>query len=74
MSDQKAVALEIHVTNFPSDAAEPQRDGDDAHEAMLSVFLPSTLTYSALRPYNATVCVGTSVTTVSQRSGNKGED
>ncbi|KAJ6656444.1 hypothetical protein lerEdw1_003732 [Lerista edwardsae] len=54
MSDQKAVALEIQVTNFPSDAAEPQRDGDDAHEAMLSVFLPPTLTYSALRPYNAT--------------------
>ncbi|XP_061471377.1 integrin alpha-7 isoform X3 [Rhineura floridana] len=54
MSDQKVVALEIHVTNFPSDAAEPQRDGDDAHEAMLFVFLPPTLPYSALRPYNAT--------------------
>ncbi|XP_066471185.1 integrin alpha-7 isoform X4 [Tiliqua scincoides] len=54
MSDQKTIALEIHVTNFPSDAAEPQRDGDDAHEAMLSIFLPPTLTYSALRPYNAT--------------------
>ncbi|XP_054859418.1 integrin alpha-7 isoform X1 [Eublepharis macularius] len=54
MSDQKVIALEIHVTNYPSDAAEPQRDGDDAHEATLLVVLPSTLLYSALRPYNAT--------------------
>ncbi|XP_034959768.2 integrin alpha-7 isoform X1 [Zootoca vivipara] len=53
MSDQKVVALEIHVTNFPSDAAEPQRDGDDAHEAMLLVSLPPTLSYSALRLYDA---------------------
>uniref|UniRef100_A0A670HQF8 Integrin subunit alpha 7 n=1 Tax=Podarcis muralis TaxID=64176 RepID=A0A670HQF8_PODMU len=55
MSDQKVVALEIHVTNFPSDAAEPQRDGDDAHEAMLLVSLPPTLSYSALRLYDAMV-------------------
>ncbi|XP_015261390.1 PREDICTED: integrin alpha-7 isoform X2 [Gekko japonicus] len=54
MSDQKVIALEIHITNYPSDAAEPQRDGDDAHEAMLLVILPPTLPYSALRPYNAT--------------------
>ncbi|XP_060109433.1 integrin alpha-7 isoform X2 [Heteronotia binoei] len=54
MSDQKVIALEIHITNYPSDAAEPQRDGDDAHEAMLLVVLPPTLPYSALRPYNAT--------------------
>ncbi|XP_053158528.1 integrin alpha-7 isoform X3 [Hemicordylus capensis] len=54
MSDQKFVALEIHVSNFPSDTAEPQRDGDDAHEATLFVHLPPTLPYSAVRPYNAT--------------------
>ncbi|KAF7238171.1 Integrin alpha-7 [Varanus komodoensis] len=54
MSEQKFVALEIYLTNFPSDAAEPHKDGDDAHEAMLSIFLPPTLPYSTLRPYNAT--------------------
>ncbi|XP_058022932.1 integrin alpha-7 isoform X4 [Ahaetulla prasina] len=54
MSDQKGIALGISITNFPSDAAEPQRDGDDAHEAMLLISLPSTLTYASLRHYNAT--------------------
>ncbi|XP_042304579.1 integrin alpha-7 isoform X2 [Sceloporus undulatus] len=54
MSDQKVVALEIFITNFPSDTAHPQQDGDDAHEAMLFVFLPPVLPYSAMRPYNAT--------------------
>uniref|UniRef100_A0A6J0SV55 Integrin alpha-7 isoform X1 n=1 Tax=Pogona vitticeps TaxID=103695 RepID=A0A6J0SV55_9SAUR len=61
MSDQKVVALEIFITNFPSDVAEPQQDGEDAYEAMLFVHLPPTLPYSASRPYNATekvpVCV-----------------
>lgn len=52
MSDQKDVALEIHVTNLPSDPAEPQRDGDDAHEALLTVTFPPELPYSALRPYD----------------------
>uniref|UniRef100_A0A670YBK3 Integrin subunit alpha 7 n=1 Tax=Pseudonaja textilis TaxID=8673 RepID=A0A670YBK3_PSETE len=52
MSDQKGIALGISITNFPSVAAEPQRDGDDAHEAMLLISLPSTLTYASLRPYN----------------------
>ncbi|KAG8129344.1 hypothetical protein E2320_016277 [Naja naja] len=54
MSDQKGIALGISITNFPSVAAEPQRDGDDAHEAMLLISLPSTLTYASLRQYNAT--------------------
>lgn len=40
ISDQKDVALEIHVTNEPSEPAEPQRDGDDAHEALLSASFP----------------------------------
>ncbi|XP_065510445.1 integrin alpha-7 isoform X4 [Caloenas nicobarica] len=52
MSDQKDVALEIHVTNLPSDPAEPQRDGDDAHEALLIATFPPELPYSALRPYD----------------------
>uniref|UniRef100_A0A8C6VBE8 Integrin subunit alpha 7 n=1 Tax=Naja naja TaxID=35670 RepID=A0A8C6VBE8_NAJNA len=52
MSDQKGIALGISITNFPSVAAEPQRDGDDAHEAMLLISLPSTLTYASLRQYN----------------------
>ncbi|OXB69559.1 UNVERIFIED_CONTAM: hypothetical protein H355_005441 [Colinus virginianus] len=52
MSDQKDVALEIHVTNMPSDPAEPQRDGDDAHEAVLTARFPQELPYSAVRPYD----------------------
>ncbi|NXK15627.1 ITA7 protein, partial [Herpetotheres cachinnans] len=52
VSDQKDVALEIHVTNLPSDPAEPQRDGDDAHEALLTATFPPELPYSALRPYD----------------------
>lgn len=58
MSDQKGIALGISITNFPSIAAEPQRDGDDAHEAMLLISLPATLTYASLRPYNTTVPFG----------------
>ncbi|XP_025903152.1 integrin alpha-7 [Nothoprocta perdicaria] len=53
MSDQKDVALEIHVTNLPSDPAAPQRDGDDAHEALLTATFPEELPYSAVRPYDA---------------------
>ncbi|XP_065515852.1 integrin alpha-7 isoform X7 [Lathamus discolor] len=49
ISDQKDVALEIYVTNEPSEPAEPQRDGDDAHEALLSASFPPELPYSALR-------------------------
>ncbi|KAM8990374.1 integrin alpha-7 isoform 3-T3 [Ara ararauna] len=49
ISDQKDVALEIHVTNEPSEPAEPQRDGDDAHEALLSASFPPELPYSAMR-------------------------
>ena len=52
MSDQKDVALEIHVTNMPSDPTEPQRDGDDAHEAVLTARFPHELPYSAVRPYD----------------------
>ncbi|XP_059575219.1 integrin alpha-7 isoform X2 [Alligator mississippiensis] len=53
MTDQKDVALEIHVTNMPSDPAEPQRDGDDAHEALLTATFPSALLYASARPYDA---------------------
>ncbi|KAM6395068.1 integrin alpha-7 isoform 2-T2 [Rhynochetos jubatus] len=52
MSDQKDVALEIQVTNLPSEPSEPQRDGDDAHEALLTATFPPELPYSALRPYD----------------------
>ncbi|NXA56853.1 ITA7 protein, partial [Nothocercus julius] len=53
MSDQKDVALEIHVTNLPSDPTAPERDGDDAHEALLMANFPEELPYSAVRPYDA---------------------
>ncbi|NXO61224.1 ITA7 protein, partial [Phainopepla nitens] len=50
MSDQKDVALEVHVTNEPSDPSDPQRDGDDAHQALLVATFPPELPYAALRP------------------------
>ncbi|XP_053823422.1 integrin alpha-7 isoform X1 [Vidua chalybeata] len=49
VSDQKDVALEVQVTNEPSDPAEPQRDGDDAHQALLVATFPPELPYAALR-------------------------
>ncbi|XP_068068833.1 LOW QUALITY PROTEIN: integrin alpha-7 [Anomalospiza imberbis] len=49
VSDQKDVALEVQVTNEPSDPSEPQRDGDDAHQALLVATFPPELPYAALR-------------------------
>lgn len=49
LKDQKDIALEITITNFPSGAAEPFRAGDDAHEAKLIATFPNALTYSAYR-------------------------
>ncbi|XP_074836469.1 integrin alpha-7 isoform X2 [Carettochelys insculpta] len=49
MSDQKDVALEIQVTNLPSDPAAPQQDGDDAHEAQLTANFPAALPYAGVR-------------------------
>ncbi|XP_059499419.1 integrin alpha-7-like isoform X2 [Stegostoma tigrinum] len=49
LSNQKDIALEITVTNLPSDARNPMKDGDDAHEAVLIVSFPDTLSYSAFR-------------------------
>ncbi|XP_043388492.1 integrin alpha-7 isoform X9 [Chelonia mydas] len=53
MSDQKDVALEIQVTNLPSDPVAPQRDGDDAHEALLTATFPEALPYSGIRGHDA---------------------
>ncbi|XP_075385376.1 integrin alpha-6 isoform X2 [Tenrec ecaudatus] len=49
LKDQKDIALEITVTNSPSDPRNPTLDGDDAHEAKLVATFPDTLTYSAYR-------------------------
>ncbi|XP_060113436.1 integrin alpha-6 isoform X1 [Heteronotia binoei] len=49
LKDQKDIALEITVTNLPSDPRQPQKDGDDAHEAKLIATFPDSLTYSAFR-------------------------
>ncbi|MGH0167056.1 UNVERIFIED_CONTAM: hypothetical protein FKN15_054796 [Acipenser sinensis] len=49
LSDQKTVALEVTVTNLPSDPRQPQKDGDDAHAAQLLVGVPETLSYSGFR-------------------------
>ncbi|RMB92419.1 hypothetical protein DUI87_31136 [Hirundo rustica rustica] len=53
MSDQKDVALEVQVTNEPSDPLDPQKDGDDAHQALLVATFPPELPYAALRPDEA---------------------
>ncbi|MEJ1278236.1 hypothetical protein NN561_009156 [Cricetulus griseus] len=53
LKDQKDIALEITVTNGPSDPRNPRKDGDDAHEAKLVATFPDTLTYSAYRELRA---------------------
>ncbi|XP_064899436.1 integrin alpha-7 isoform X5 [Columba livia] len=73
MSDQKDVALEIHVTNLPSDPAEPQRDGDDAHEALLIVTFPPELPYSALRPYDGRAAWDKPVLCLANQNGSQVE-
>ncbi|XP_064330581.1 integrin alpha-7 isoform X7 [Phalacrocorax carbo] len=73
MSDQKDVALEIHVTNLPSDPAEPQRDGDDAHEAMLTATFPPELPYAALRPYDGRVPSDKPVVCLANQNGSQVE-
>ncbi|XP_036387353.1 integrin alpha-7 [Megalops cyprinoides] len=50
LSDRMPLALEVTVTNMPSDPLEPEKDGDDAHTAQLLVSLPETLSYSGIRP------------------------
>ncbi|XP_039721533.1 integrin alpha-7 isoform X4 [Pteropus medius] len=49
LSGQPVIGLELKVTNLPSDPAQPQADGDDAHEAQLLVSLPASLHYSGVR-------------------------
>ncbi|XP_041338179.1 integrin alpha-7-like [Pyrgilauda ruficollis] len=64
VSDQKDVALEVQVTNEPSDPAQPHRDGDDAHQALLVATFPPELPYAAMRaeePAGTGVGTGTGV-------------
>ncbi|XP_077655117.1 integrin alpha-7 isoform X4 [Urocitellus parryii] len=49
LSGQPVIGLELMVTNLPSNPAQPQADGDDAHEAQLLVTLPASLHYSGVR-------------------------
>uniref|UniRef100_A0A8C8SN44 Integrin subunit alpha 6 n=1 Tax=Pelusios castaneus TaxID=367368 RepID=A0A8C8SN44_9SAUR len=53
LKDQKDIALEITVTNNPSEAKNPLKDGEDAHEAKLIATFPDSLTYSAFRELRA---------------------
>uniref|UniRef100_U3JH55 Integrin subunit alpha 6 n=2 Tax=Ficedula albicollis TaxID=59894 RepID=U3JH55_FICAL len=53
LKDQKDIALEITVTNNPSDVKNPQKDGEDAYEAKLIATFPDSLTYSAFREMRA---------------------
>ncbi|XP_028605447.2 integrin alpha-6 isoform X2 [Podarcis muralis] len=53
LKDQKDIALEITVTNNPSDPRDPEADGEDAHEARLIATFPDSLTYSAFRELKA---------------------
>ncbi|XP_064160565.1 integrin alpha-7 isoform X2 [Anguilla rostrata] len=48
-SERIPLALEVTVTNMPSNPAAPLEDGDDAHAAQLLVTLPKTLSYSGIR-------------------------
>uniref|UniRef100_A0A8C2SVV4 Integrin subunit alpha 7 n=1 Tax=Coturnix japonica TaxID=93934 RepID=A0A8C2SVV4_COTJA len=73
MSDQKDVALEIHVTNEPSDPTEPQRDGDDAHEAALTARFPQELPYSAVRPYDGRTATDKPVVCLANQNGSQVE-
>nr|XP_004650007.2 integrin alpha-7 isoform X2 [Jaculus jaculus] len=60
LSGQPVIGLELMVTNLPSDPAQPQADGDDAHEAQLLVTLPASLHYSgvrALEPAEKPLCL-----------------
>lgn len=47
--DIRKLLLSINVTNAPS----PARAGEDAHEALLTLELPSTLLLSSVRPVSA---------------------
>ncbi|XP_044158904.1 integrin alpha-6 isoform X2 [Bufo gargarizans] len=49
LQNQKDIALEITVTNKPSDPNNPKKDGDDAHEARLVADLPPTLSFSSFK-------------------------
>ncbi|XP_019409763.1 PREDICTED: integrin alpha-6 isoform X2 [Crocodylus porosus] len=53
LKDQKDIALEITVTNNPSDTKNPKKDGEDAHEAKLTATFPDSLTYSTFRELRA---------------------
>ncbi|XP_037768118.1 integrin alpha-6 isoform X5 [Chelonia mydas] len=53
LKDQRDIALEITVTNNPSDPKNLQKDGEDAHEAKLVATFPDSLTYSAFRELRA---------------------
>lgn len=55
LSGQPFIGLELTVTNLPSDPAQPQADGDDAHEAQLLVTLPASLRYSGVRALDSVV-------------------
>uniref|UniRef100_UPI00358FAACD integrin alpha-6-like n=1 Tax=Myxine glutinosa TaxID=7769 RepID=UPI00358FAACD len=49
LSKQKILALQVNVTNLPSDPTDPDKDGHAAHEAKLTVTLPPTLGYTGFR-------------------------
>ncbi|XP_069735541.1 LOW QUALITY PROTEIN: integrin alpha-7-like [Phaenicophaeus curvirostris] len=73
ISDQKDVALEIQVTNEPSDPEWPQRDGDDAHEALLTATFPPELPYSAMRPFDGRVAPEKPVFCLANQNGSQVE-
>ncbi|XP_008300785.1 integrin alpha-6-like isoform X2 [Stegastes partitus] len=60
LSDQKDIALEVNVTN---------KNGDDAHEAYVTVSLPRSLTYSAYRLLSNE----RPVTCIANKDGSKAE-
>ncbi|NWH75536.1 ITA7 protein, partial [Piaya cayana] len=73
ISDQKDVALEIQVTNEPSDPERPQRDGDDAHEALLTATFPPELPYSAMRLFDGRAAPEKPVICLANQNGSQVE-
>ncbi|XP_063174231.1 integrin alpha-6 isoform X1 [Candoia aspera] len=53
LKDQRDIALEITVTNSPSNAMYPMKDGEDAHAAKFLATFPDSLIYSAFREWNS---------------------
>ncbi|XP_043939663.1 integrin alpha-7 isoform X2 [Protopterus annectens] len=67
LSDQKNIALEVTITNHPSDQKHTHKDGDDAYEAQLIASFPDTLSYSGFR------CEDKQIVCIANQNGSQAE-